>query len=169
MSDAGSTGLIQKPPQKTGRGLKIALACSLALNLMIAGLVAGAVLGAGPRGDDQPALRALGLGPFALALTREDRAEMRGRIDGRATRSDRQAIGQSLVALQTALRADPFDRPMAEAAMARSRNAARDLQAFGHDALLDQIESMDARARADLADRLGRVLRRVNGRGGDRP
>jgi hypothetical protein len=52
-----------KPLHRRAR-LKIALAVSLALNLLVAGLVGGAVLGRGGP-DEAPAIRALGLGPFA--------------------------------------------------------------------------------------------------------
>ena len=58
------------------KGVKIALALSLALNLLVLGLVGGALLSFGLPGDrDDPRLRTLGLGPFALALEREDRDE----------------------------------------------------------------------------------------------
>ena len=67
---------------KPRRGLKIALALSLAVNLAIVGLVVGAMIGFGPMGDrDDPRLRALGLGPFAMALSREDRAGFAARMD----------------------------------------------------------------------------------------
>jgi len=161
MSDPVNTPDSAKP--RAGRGIKIALALSLALNLLILGLIGGAILGSGgPRGGpDGPPLRSLGLGPFALALSREDREELRGRIDHGANREEHRAIGESLRQLQTALRAEPFDRALAEQAMQTSRASAERLQANGHSALLDQIEAMDAGTRAALADRLDRALNRV--------
>ena len=154
---------------RTGRGVRIALALSLALNLLILGLVGGALLSFGPPGDrDDPRLRTLGLGPFALALEREDRDAMRGRLDGEALRADRRVIGASLAELRGALLAEPFDRDAAEAALARARGASEALQAHGHGALLDQIETMSAAERAVLADRLERALRRMGGRDRDR-
>lgn len=157
----------QGPKRRAGRGVKIALGLSLAVNLLILGLVAGAILAMGPgrSRDDDPRLRSLGLGPFAIALSREDRAAVGGRIDRDALRQDRRALGLGLVQLRAALLAEPFDRAAAEAALSQSRSAAASLQAEGHRALLDQIDTMSAADRAELADRLGRALRRMGGRG----
>ncbi|MEJ6389322.1 periplasmic heavy metal sensor [Gymnodinialimonas ulvae] len=165
MSDPNET------PAPKRRGLKIALALSLALNLAIVGLVGGAVLGArGGFGDGQrdgpPALRTLGLGPFVVALDREDRAALRGRIEAEADplREERRAIGQALRAVQAALLSDPFDRGAAEAAFTQSRARVVSLQEVGHGALLDQIETMSPSERAALAENLNRVMRRYGGR-----
>lgn len=152
----------------TGRWVKIALAVSLALNLAVVGLILGAVLGSddGGRNGGPPALRALGLGPFAQALSRDDRHEVRARIEsaGIASREERRAIGRSLRQVEQALRADPFDRDAVEAAFARSRGLVVSLQEIGHTALLDQIETMSASEREDLADGLARAMRRSGGR-----
>jgi uncharacterized membrane protein len=163
MSDPGTT----QPPRGTGRGVKIALAVSLALNLAVAGLVGGAVLGRGGP-DEAPAIRALGLGPFALALPRERRDEMRGRMeaDMPRIRAERGEIGRSLREVQRALLAEPFDREAAAQALARSREASLTLQEAGHEALLDTLAAMSAEERAALAQGLGRTLRRVGGREG---
>lgn len=153
----------------SGRWVKIALAVSLALNLAVAGLIVGAVLGGGgPRGGEpgSPALRTLGLGPFAMALSRDDRRELRGRIEntGVEVRDERRAIGRSLRAVEEALRADPFDRARVEGVFETSRALVVSLQETGHTALLDQIETMSADERADLADGLARAMRRFGGR-----
>ncbi|OAN69815.1 hypothetical protein A8B78_21455 [Jannaschia sp. EhC01] len=155
-------------PRK-GRWLKIALAASLALNLAVAGLIGGAILGAdgGPdRTGSSPALRALGLSPFERALSRADRAELRGRIEstGLELREERREIGHALRTVERALRAEPFDRATVEEAFARSRTVVVSLQETGHDALLDQIETMSADERIALADGLARAMRRVAGR-----
>ena len=152
---------------RTGRGLKIALGLSLALNLLIVGLVVGAVLSIGPgRGPDgDPRLRSLGLGPFAIALSREDRQAVTDRIDRDALRADRREMGQALADLRMALLSEPFDRAAAEAALARSRDAAGAAQGQGHRALLDHIETLSAADRAELVERLGRALRRMGGPG----
>jgi hypothetical protein len=169
MSDP-TGGMAPGTPKRSGRGVKIALALSLAVNLLILGLVGGAVLGVGPRagGDDDPGLRTLGLGPFAIALSREDREAVTERIDREALRAGRRALGDSFGQLRAALLADPFDRVAAEAALTRSRVAAGEVQGHGHRALLDQIETMSAADRADLSERLGRALRRLSGRDRDR-
>lgn len=149
---------------KTGRGLKIALAISLAANLAVIGLVAGALIGFGPTGDrDDQRLRSLGLGPFAMALTREDRAGFAARIDHDRMRAERQALGAGLAALGSALQSEPFDRPAAAAALGAMRGATGAMQAVSHAALLDQIAAMSPRARGALADRLERALRRMGG------
>lgn len=149
--------------------VKIALAVSLAVNLAVGGLIFGAVLGGGngPGGrDGSPALQALGLGPFARALSRGDRDELRQRIEstGVELREERREIGRSLRAVERALRTDPFDRTSVEAAFARSRGLVTSLQETGHFALLDQIETMSAGERAELADGLARAMRRFGGR-----
>ena len=104
-----------------GRGLKIALALSVAVNLAVAGLVGGAVLGArGGSGDEgrggPPALRTLGLGPFAVALSRDDRAALRARIEAQGTplREERRAIGDALRAAFDAMRAHMRPETMAD-------------------------------------------------------
>ncbi len=159
-----------QPKPRSGRGLKIVLALSLAVNLAVAGLIGGAVLGGRNGSDDEgrgaPALRTLGLGPFAVALSREDRAELRGRVEaqGAPLREERRAIGNAMREIQAALLADPFDRAAAEAAFARSRERVVGLQEVGHTALLDQIETMSVTERADLAEGLNRVMRRFGGR-----
>lgn len=157
--------VVQGPARRVGRGVKIALGLSLAVNLLVLGLVVGAILSVGPgrSGGDDPRLRSLGLGPFAIALSREDRAAVIDRIDRDALRQNRRALGLGLVQLRAALVAEPFDRAAAEAALLRARGAAAALQGQGHRAVLDQVEMMSAADRAELADRLGRALRRMGG------
>jgi hypothetical protein len=140
------------------------LAVSLALNLLIVGLVAGLALRAGPGADGHPALRDLGLGPFVLAMDRDDRAALRERLAAQDLRADRIALGRSLRGLQAALRSEPFDRAAAAAALTDGRRAAEALQAGAHAALLDQMAEMDPAARRALADRLNRALRRADRR-----
>jgi uncharacterized membrane protein len=153
------------PKAKTGRGVKIALAVSLALNLLVVGLVGGALLGRGGDPGDAPAIRTLGLGPFALALSREGRDDVRRRIEADlpAIARDRIRIGRSLREVQRALLTEPFDRAAAAAALARSREASVALQAHGHGALLDALAAMSAEDRAAVAERLGRAMRRFGG------
>lgn len=151
---------------RTGRSVKIALAISLAVNVAVVGVIGGAVLGSGgSRDSGAPALRALGLAPFARALSRQDRAELRTRIEGTGVelRENRREIGRALRVVDEALRAEPFDRAAVEEAFARSRGMVVLLQETGHTALLDQIETMNAAERRELADQLGRVMRRTRG------
>jgi uncharacterized membrane protein len=170
MSDTPQTPPPETPkPRRGGRGIRIALAISLAINLLVAGLVGGAILGR--TGEDAPAIRALGLAPFALALPREGRDEVRGRIetDMPRLRAERGRIGDSLREVRRALLADPFDREAAAAALARSREAATALQGIGHSALLDTLEEMTVEDRAEVARRLGRAMRWMARRDGGGP
>lgn len=162
--DPGAPGTGAGAGRGAGRGVKIALAVSLALNLLVVGLVSGALLGRPGGGPDvPPALRTLGLGPFAVALGRDGRDGVRDRLapqqEGLAR--ERREIGGSLLALRRALLAEPFDRAAAEAALARSRRAGEALQARGHGAFLDTVAAMSQAERADLAARLDRAMRRM--------
>jgi uncharacterized membrane protein len=156
------------PKRKSGRGLKIALAVSLAFNLLVVGVVAGAVLGrSGP--DEAPTIRVLGLGPFAWVLPRDARDDVRRRIEAdiQGLRRNRAEIGRSLLTVRRALLSEPFDRQAASRALSTSRSAATALQAQGHTALLDTLEQMSAEDRTVVADRLERTLRRMANRRSD--
>jgi len=155
------------------RWVKIALALSLSLNLLVLGLAGGAALGVHRAGGDGPGMRSLGLGPFARGLDRADRAALRDRIDRGGMRVQGQALARALRDVARALRADPFDRASADAALTHARGAAGEMQAVGHRALLDRFEAMTPRDRAAVADRVERTLHRQQGRGpgpgADRP
>jgi len=153
------------PARKTGRGVKIALGLSLALNLVIAGAIGGAVLSgrAGPGGDEgvRDLFRVLGLGPLGVALDRDDRAALidRATQDPAALRAARGALIRATRDFARAVRAEPFDRAGAEAALRRQREFVAGLQTRGHELLLDQIAAMPPEARQGFADRLTRRLR----------
>jgi uncharacterized membrane protein len=100
-------------PAGTRRGLKIALAVSVALNLAVAGLVAGAWVKGGP-GHVMP--RDLSFGPFSEALNAEDRRALRKALLDRAPgfRDARKAAQAEFTALLAALRASPFDPAAAQ-------------------------------------------------------
>jgi hypothetical protein len=85
----------------------------------------GAVLSR-PDPGEAPAIRTLGLGPFALALPREARDDIRRSDRGRhgELRRNRAEIGRSLMAVRQALLADPSTarrRPVRWAGPARRR------------------------------------------------
>lgn len=161
----------QTPRPKAGRGVKIALGLSLAVNLLILGAVGGAMLGGRPDGpirDRFDAVRSLGLGPMGLALDREDRDEITARVgrDREAMRAERQALLAVTLQFVEAVEADPFDRTAAAAALEAQRGHVLGLQERGHGALLDQLEAMPLSAREGFAERLRRALSRHHG--GDR-
>ncbi|MEM9318413.1 MAG: periplasmic heavy metal sensor [Pseudomonadota bacterium] len=154
---------------RPGRGLKIALIASLGLNLLIIGAIVGLVsIGLDRRGGPGgPGIRAIGLGPILPALSSDDRQELGDRIRaGRGQLAEEaRPLGQAVRGFATALRTEPFDRATAEAALQAQRTHSGALQAEGHALLLDQIETMEPAARAELADRIERGLRRTLERG----
>ncbi len=101
------------PPPTARRGwLRVALIVSLMLNVLIVGAVAGVAL------RERAAPRDVGLGPFAGALSKEDR-----RAIGAAVRAERPKLRETMraeredrAALLAVLRAEPFD-PAAFAAV----------------------------------------------------
>ena len=167
MSDP--VGPIQTRPERaTPRWIKITLALSLALNLLIVGVVIGAALGIdrqvrGPGGGE---FRPLGLGPLALAMDRDDRSAFRDRLDLRALRRDGRTVRGAMADMQTALRADPFDRALADEALGTARAATGRMQAQGHAALLDQFAAMPLEDRIAAADRVARAMARIARRHG---
>lgn len=158
MSDAPHT-------MRPGRGMRIALILSLGLNLLILGALAGLlIVGAERRSDGAlPGLRAVGLGPILPALSQDDRRELGARLRDNRDRlaADGRPLGRAVREFADALRSEPFDRAAAEAALTAQRNHGMSLQEHGHGLLLDQIETMDAEARAELAGRIERSLRRA--------
>lgn len=146
-------------PAPSGRGLKIALAVSVALNLAVAGVVAGAWLKDGPsRGMP----RDLSFGPFSEALGPEDRRALRKALADRAPgfRETRQAAQAEFAALLDALRASPFDPAAVQSALAsiEARNAGR--LELGRSLIEVRITQMSEADRLAFADRLENGLRR---------
>ncbi|MGL5361762.1 MAG: periplasmic heavy metal sensor, partial [Bosea sp. (in: a-proteobacteria)] len=95
-------------PTSSSRGLRIALALSVALNLAVVGVVGGALLRRDDGAQGRGMVRDLGFGQFNQALTPEDRAELRQRFVRQAPGlfHDRKAMRADLDALLAALRAD---------------------------------------------------------------
>jgi uncharacterized membrane protein len=156
-------------PSPSTRGLKIALAVSVALNLGIAGLIGGIAWHGGPGGRGDMMVRDFGFGPFNDALSPEDRQALRQSVmdragDIRVARRQMQADGANILA---ALRAEPFD-PAALAAVidAQAGHLGERLK-FGSDVIRDHILGLSPEARAAFADRLERRMR--HGRDDDRP
>lgn len=149
----------------SGKGLRIALAVSVALNLLILGLVAGAVLrDGGPRGR---MMGDVAFGPFTEALAPEDRAALRREFVQRlpGMRDVRRQMRADFAGLLAALRAEPFDMEAVRGLIAGQSDRMAERLALGQDLLLGRIGAMTPQARADFADRLEDRLRR----GPDRP
>ena len=151
------------------RGLKIALAVSVALNLGIAGLIGGIAWHGGPGGRGDMMVRDFGFGPFNDALSPEDRQALRQSVmdragDIREARRQMQADGANILA---ALRAEPFDPAALAAAIDAQAGHLGERLKFGSDVIRDHILGLSPEARAAFADRLVRRMR--HGRDDDRP
>ncbi len=152
------------PPRPAGRGIKIALAVSLALNLLVAGLAVGAML----RGGPAPGGRDFGLGPLSEALSREDRSALREAFLNRHpdARAERRAMRAEFDTLLAALRAEPFDPAALDAALQAIAQRNTELLETGRGLVAARLKAMDAEARAAFADRLEDGLRRMGRRDG---
>ncbi len=143
----------------TSRGVKIALALSVALNLAVAGLAVGAWLGHGPR---QGMPRDMSFGPFSEALDDTDRKAIRRALLERLGefREQREAARAEFETLLATLRADPFDPEALKAALAalEARNAER--LELGRTLIETRLIEMSPEERADFADRLEKGLRK---------
>jgi uncharacterized membrane protein len=138
--------------------LRWLLLVSLALNLLVAGLVVGALL----RHDGPRRHMAMGPGPFAQALSAEDRrailTSLRDRPGfGPPGREERQ---QAMAEVLAALRSEPFDRSRAEAAMASQADRLATVEGAIRGAMIERIASMSSQDRAAFAERLEGELKR---------
>jgi uncharacterized membrane protein len=148
-------------PAKPGKGLRIALAVSVAINLAVAGLVAGAAFKHGGDGGRMEAGRELGFGPFSEALNRDDRRALRDAFIAKApelrdTKRQRRDDTQALLA---ALRAEPFAPDALAQIMERQHQRLAGQLQLGQDLLRDFLVAMTPEARAAFADRLEERLR----------
>ncbi len=159
MSDPLTSVPTPPPGPTTSRGVKIALALSVALNLAVAGLAVGAWLGDGPH-KGMP--RDMSFGPFSEALDDSDRKAIRRTLLDRVGefRAQREAAEAEFQTLLAALRADPFDPAAMKVALSsiETRNAER-LQ-LGRTLIETRLIEMSPKERAAFADRLEKGLRR---------
>ena len=159
MSDPQPTVPPEASVPATSRGVKIALAVSVALNLAVAGLAAGAFLRDGPH-RGMP--RDMSFGPFSEALDDADRKSIRQALMERMGefREQRQAAKAEFEALLVALRADPFDPAAMQAALSaiEARNSQR--LELGRSLIEARLTEMSPEARKAFADRLEKALRR---------
>ena len=156
------------PPKSAGRGLKLLLAVSLALNLAVAGTVAGMALRV--HDPDRPppaAVRDLNFGPFTEALTRDQRrAMLRGFAEqGPGLREMRTQMRADFDAVLTALRATPFDAAAFRAAVESQNSRVTARAEAGRDALVGLVLQMSDPERAAFLDRLEQALERGGQKG----
>lgn len=149
------------------RGLRIALAISVALNLAVVGLVGGTLLRAdGLRGPAMP--RDPGFGFFHAALTPDNRADLRRRLrtaePGFA--AEPRALRQDVAAIVAALRAEPFVPGALDVAMQAQVARLRTRLDVGQNLLLNYLSDLPALERQAIADRLEAAASRRGGRKG---
>ena len=144
---------VTKP--NNGKGLRIALALSVAVNLAILGLVAGVLLRDGP-GMRGAMVRDLGFGPYTEALRPEDRKELRRELFEKAPeiRETRRLMREDMQALLGLLRAEPFDGAAFHDRMEAQQERMEHQLQLGQDLLQDFIAAMPADERRAFADRL---------------
>lgn len=148
-----------------GKGLRIALAVSVALNLAVAGLFAGSFLHdheGGPRG-----VREIGFGPFSEALSHDDRKALRQALLARMPemRQARQEAARDAQTLLGVLRADPFDPGRLAAVLEAQRVRMAGRLEVGQGLMRDLLVAMTPEARRAFADRLEKRLQK-GGKGG---
>lgn len=138
-----------------GRWTRTILVISLAANLLFLGLMAGSALNQA-RQPDRTIVRELGFGPFASALSREDRAAVRRSLQAEAPRlrDIRRETRQEARRLIAALRQVPYDEAAVRDILIglQARTAAR-LQ-LGQTLLLRRIAEMSDTERKAFAGRL---------------
>ena len=135
--------------------MRVLLVVSLALNLLVAGVVVGHVVRDGDHGRG-PRPVEIALGPFARAMDAGDRRaileSLRGNPDLQPLSRDQRAaaFGEILATL----RAEPFDRARAEAALSAQAQRVQGLERALQGALLDRLAALTADQRVAFADRL---------------
>lgn len=145
----------------TGRGLKIALGLSVALNIFVSGAAAGALI-VGLRAFPDRAYRDR---PPVVALIRSldfadrERVERDLRSSALAARADFQAARRHRLEAVDLAGAETFDRAAVEAALARARQAEGQGRDRLEDTLLDTLEALDREDRQRLAPALARRAR----------
>jgi uncharacterized membrane protein len=154
------TDTAQPKPAKSGRGLRIALAVSVALNLAVLAAVGGAVLREG-HGMRSAMVRDLGFGPYAEALRPEDRKALRDALFARAPeiRENRRQMRADTQTLLGLLRADPLDAEALRALMGSQHSRMTGQLKLGQDLLQDFLVALPPDERRAFADRLEEGLR----------
>lgn len=171
MTDQTPSSQLTEAAAAPNRGLKIALAVSVAINLAIAGLVGVIAWHGGPGGRGDGMVRDFGFGPFNDALLPEDRLALRQSVVGkigdiRAARQQMQADGTAIL---SALRSDPFDPQTLSVALETQGLHTGERLKFGSDVIRAFILAMSPEARASFADRLERRMRRGQDAETDKP
>lgn len=151
------------PPSapRTRRWVRATLIASLALNLMILGVIGGAVLG-NWGGPSRATPGEAAYGPYARALSDEDRAALRLEMRAAAPRlrENRTVVRQGFRDLLDALRAEPYAPSRVAAILEAQETRVRDHGQIWRGLMLQRLDTMTPEDRAAFADRLEKVLRR---------
>lgn len=147
------------------RILRLALGVSVGLNLLVAGVALGSFFHMGDRGGRPEMARDLAFGPIGESLRPEDRRALRDYLQARAPelRSANAQRRRDIAAVQSALRAQPFDLGAFEAAITAMRGRLEGQLSLGFEGLTAVVKNMPDAERLALADRLDRGLRRDAG------
>lgn len=139
----------------SGRGMRVVLILSLALNLLFLGVGAGAVWHRHSMREHGMAGRD-GFGLLAMSLPREDRRALRDRFE-KAAGDSADGGGQmraDFTELAGLLRADSWDADAAARVLARQGARGAERLAQGQKIMLDYLAGLTPTARRDLADRI---------------
>jgi uncharacterized membrane protein len=149
-----------EPPTPSRRGLKIALAVSVALNLGVAGMIAGALINGGGPGRGMP--HDLSFGPFSEAFSPDDRRALRQGLMDRASdfRSNSREAKAEFETLLATLRASPFDPAAMQSALAAIEVRTAGRLELGRTLIENRIVEMSDADRLAFAERLEAGLRR---------
>lgn len=147
-----------------GRGLKILLGVSLALNFAIVGFFAGAFLrhdGWTDGGKRPPSLSTFGA-PYMIALPREDRRKVMRAVRDASQKEipDRSARRALYSQVLDALRASPFDRATLERVAGQQAQTTVAVQKAVQMAWIDIVADMTDTDRLKYAKIVEEVLRR---------
>lgn len=145
-----------RQPVPSSRSLRIALGVSLAFNVLIVGMIAGGIASGrhmmGPQGFNAD------LGPFARAMSIEDRRGLAGELRERPEvgRSGAQEMTRIRSAFLETLVAEPFDPLALDRIFAAERQRGVQAMQVGQDLLLQRIALMSPQQRQQFARRLSR-------------
>lgn len=145
----------QSKPKR--RWVTILLFVSLALNLLVVGVALGTAYRF--KGDSHGKAPP-GFGPALYrALPKEERKALRGELYERHIQGAKMR-SQGFTALQTALRAEPFDPVPLNTLLDQQAQAMAELQTALQEEWLERITAMTGTERKAYADRLQQVIKR---------
>lgn len=143
----------------TPRWLRVVLGLSLALNLLVVGLIGGAILRHGGSEGLRPPPRTAGAALYG-ELPREHRRAMWASARSGPQADQRMLQKADLLAISTAMRADPFDAMTLEALLADQAARRVAFQNTVRQAWLARVAGMSLAERQGYADRLERASAR---------